>query len=115
MILITQIILPIQPVEETTLAIELAIIVEIEVRVLIGFKIVFLILLPEETIVMIVLDHLDRIIHGHVIDPAVLIVKHVMIVIDKLIILTIPNQTAETNLLMAITVETLALIGLIPI
>jgi hypothetical protein len=87
---------------------EIIIMPEIEVRVLIGLKIVFLILLQEETLVMIVLDHLDRTIHGHVIDQAVLIVKHAITIIDKMGITNILNQIAETNLLMAITVETLA-------
>jgi hypothetical protein len=115
MILIAQITLQIHPVEEVILAIAIAIMAEIEVRVLIGFQIVSLILPQEETVVLIVLDHLDRIIPGHVIDPEVLIVKHALTIIDRMKITTILNQTVETNLLMAITVETLASIGLIPI
>jgi hypothetical protein len=91
----------------------MAIMAEIEVRVLIGFQIVFLILPREETVVLIVPDHLDPIIRGCVIDPEVLIVKHAIIIIDKMTITTIINQTVETNLLMAVTVGTLASMGLI--
>jgi hypothetical protein len=114
MILIVQITLQIHPVEEATLEIEITITVEIEVRVLIGFQIVFLILPREETVVLIVLDHLDPIIRGCVIDPEVLIVKHAITVVDKMTMTIILNRTVETNLLMAVTVGTLASIGLIP-
>jgi hypothetical protein len=84
------------------------IILGIEVKVLIDSNLALVTLLLIGIVVLIVLDHLDQIIIVYVIDLAVLIANNAILIIDKLVMTIIDNQVVETNLQMAITVETLA-------
>jgi hypothetical protein len=96
-------------VEETTMVTAIAlIIIGIEVKVLIHSNLALKILLLIGTIVLTVLDHLDQIIIVHVIDLAALITNNAIPIIGKIVMTITDNQVVESDLQIAITVETLA-------
>jgi hypothetical protein len=95
-------------VEETTMVTAITIIIGREVKVLIDSNLALSILLLIGTIVLTVLDHLDQIIIVYVIDLAALIANNAITIIGKVVMTTIDNQVVETDLQIAITVETLA-------
>jgi hypothetical protein len=98
-------------VEETTMVTETTVIIGIEV--LTDLNLVLKMLLLIGIIVTTVLDHLDQIIIVHVIDLAVLIANNAITIIDKAVIMIIDKLVTETDPQIAVTVETLAWIGLI--
>jgi hypothetical protein len=100
-------------VEETTMVTETTVIIGIEVKVLTDRNVVLKMLLLIEIIVTTVLDHLEQIIIVHMIDLAVLIANNVITIIGKTVIIIIDKLVVETDPQIAITVETLAWIGLI--
>jgi hypothetical protein len=92
----------------STLTTAMMVTIGTEVKVLTDLGLEHQILSPIEITVMTVLDHLDQVRIVHVINLAALITNNAIPVIDKLVMTIIDNRVVETDLQIAITVETLA-------